>query len=63
MPQSACFSRRMTQRTIPHDPRTAAKAAAGVRAEYAHTRLAGAATPSIAVLVLVVLISRLTGAG
>ena len=53
----------MTQRNIPHAPRTAAKAAVDVRANNARTLLSGAAMPSIAVLVLVVLISRLTGAG
>jgi hypothetical protein len=55
----------MTQRNIPHAPRTAANAAVDVRANDARTLLSvsGVATLSIAVLVLVVLISRLTGAG
>ena len=53
----------MTQRNIPHAPRTATQAAVGVRANDARSLLSDAAMPSIAVLVLVVLISRLTGAG
>ena len=53
----------MTQRNIPHAPRTAAKAAVAVRANDARNLLSSAVAPSVAVLVLVVLISRLTGAG
>jgi hypothetical protein len=53
----------MTQRNIPHAPRTAAKAAVDVRANDARTLLSSTAALGAAVLVLVVLISRLTGAG
>jgi hypothetical protein len=53
----------MTQRSIPHAPRTAAKAVAKVRVNDARNLLSGAATLSVVVLVLVLLISRLTGAG
>ncbi len=53
----------MTQRNIPHAPRTAAKAAIGVRADDARTLLSSAVVVGVAVLVLVLLISRLTGAG
>lgn len=63
MTQGACFSRSMTQRNIPHAPRTAAKSAVGVRANDARTLLSNTVALGAAVLVLVVLISRLTGAG
>ena len=53
----------MTQRNIPHAPRTATQAAVGVRANDARSLLSSTVAHGAAVLVLVVLISRLTGAG
>jgi hypothetical protein len=53
----------MTQRNIPHAHHAAARAAVGARADAARTLLSSTVAIAAAVLVLVLLISRLTGAG